>query len=297
MSDPWQRPPIATAPLSVVLIARAARPDLEEIVTAWAAQLDTLERPYEIILVNDGCAGDTGTRADALTQQLPALRVCHHAEPRGFGAALRTGLAEARHPLLVYAPCDRQFRPEDLKLLLAAIDRVDVVAGCRAGRPVPVWRRWLGAAYRLFVRVLFGLSLTPPLCSPGWSGWGRRRLARLLLGIRVHDPECAFRLLRRSVFRRIPIQADGEFAHIEILAKANFLGHLLDEVAVPHRLPGLDEPVPSGPPPRFWRDLGRLLRAADFGPASLPPEEPPTVLAVEPQPAETPPVPTVEPGP
>ncbi len=299
MSDPWQRPPIAAAPLSVVLIARNAGPDLEEVVTTWAAYLDTLQRPYEIILVNDAGAGDTATRLDALAGRLPALRVYHHPEPRGPGAALRTGIAASSHPLLAYAPCDRQYRPEDLQLLLGAIDRVDAVAGCRTGRPAPLWRRWLGGAYRVFVRVLFGLSLTPPPGYLGRSGWWRRRAARWVLGVRVHDPECAFRLFRRSVFRRIPIQADSAFAHIEILAKANFLGLLMDEVAVPHQPPAPSDPNGPGEWRRFWRDFYRVVTGADFGPAVLPPEDAapaPEVPPPEPPP-EAPPVAGAAPGP
>jgi hypothetical protein len=78
MSDPWQRTPIKTAPLSAVLLARDAGPDLEEVVTAWAAQLDALGQPYEIILVNDTGAADAVGRLDTLAEQLPGLRVCHH---------------------------------------------------------------------------------------------------------------------------------------------------------------------------------------------------------------------------
>jgi glycosyltransferase involved in cell wall biosynthesis len=271
MSDPWQRTPIKTAPLSAVLLARDAGPDLEEAVTAWAAQLGALGQPYEIILVNDSGAADAVARLDALAERLPGLRVCHHPEPRGLGAALRTGVEAARHPLLFYTTCDQQYQPEDLTRLLDAIDRVDLVTGCRAGRAAPFWWRGPAAVFRGLIRVLFGLALPPRLCWLGTSGWGRRWLARWLFGVRVQDPECAFRLIRRSVFRRIPIQTDGDFAQIEIIAKANFLGHLLDEVPVRHRSEGAG--LAAVPPQHFWRDVRRLLTAADFGPAALPPED------------------------
>jgi hypothetical protein len=285
MSDPWYRTPIKTAPLSAVLLARGAGPELEEVVSAWAGRLEALQRPYEIILVNDG-GSDAVPRLDALAERLPALRVCHHPEPCGLGAALRTGVEAARHPLLFYTTCDRQYQPEDLTRLLDAIDRVDLVTGCRAGRPAPFWWRGLAAVFRGFVRVLFGLSLPPRLCWLGASGRGRRWLARWLFGVRVHDPECAFRLFRRSVFRRIPIQIDGDFAQVEILAKANFLGHLMDEVPVSHRPPGAGGGPLAGPPERLWRDVRRLFSAADFGPVALPPEEAPP--AAEPGPEQAP---------
>jgi glycosyltransferase involved in cell wall biosynthesis len=274
MSDRWQRTPIPTAPLSVVLTAQNVGPELEALVRTWAAQLDALGRPAEIILVNDGSTDDTRARADALAPLLPALQVHHHDSPRGLGAALRTGLAAARHPLLVTCTCDGQYRPEDLKPLLEAINRVDLVTGCRSGRRAPLGWRALSALWRGLVRVLFGLSLTPPVCWRGWSGSGRRWLARWLFGVRVHDPECAFRLYRRSVFRRIPIQSEGELAQVEILAKANFLGCLMDEVPVAHRAPERPAGRTRAQRRQFWRDLRRVFKDPDFGPAALPPEEP-----------------------
>ena len=53
-----------------------------------------------------------------------------------------------------------------------------------------------------------------------------------------------FKLFRRSVVSRMEIQSDGEFVHTELLAKANFLGTLMDEIVladkcVPGTLPDM----------------------------------------------------------
>jgi hypothetical protein len=129
--------------------------------------------------------------------------------------------------------------------------------------------------YRLLVRVFIGVSLPAAPCWLGASGWLRRRVARWCFGVRLHDPECAFRLFRRSIFQRIPIQTDGEFAQVEILAKANFLGKLMDQVRVEHRPRPDGRPLaPDGLRDRPLRDARRVLHAADFGPAHLPPPEP-----------------------
>jgi glycosyltransferase involved in cell wall biosynthesis len=92
MSDLWERPPIATAPLSVVLPAFNAGPELQELLADWVKELDRLERPYEIILVDDASTDDTATTAEELAVQCPALRVLRHAVRGGLGAALRTGI-------------------------------------------------------------------------------------------------------------------------------------------------------------------------------------------------------------
>src|SRR5262249_30078436 len=133
---------------------------------------------------------------------------------------------------LFYTTCSKEYDPQDLRRLLEKIDQVDLVTGYRVGRPVPVWRRLLDFLWRGFVRVLFGMPLEREDCWPGTRGWRRRWLARWMFGVRVRDPECAFRLFRRSVFQRIPIQSSGSWAQVEIIAKANFLGCWMAEEPV-----------------------------------------------------------------
>jgi hypothetical protein len=163
---------------------------------------------------------------------------------------------------------DRSYRPADLKLLLDEIDKVDLVSGYRASLPVPVLWRGLGMGTRFLARWLFGLHLEP---LPGWLGPGNHAfawLARLLFGVRVRDLGSEFKLFRRSIFARIPIQSDGPLAHAEILAKANFLGCLMAEAPISYRA---GAPSGIGPFGRGFRELRRLLNRPDFGPAILPP--------------------------
>src|SRR5262245_39071464 len=100
--EPASRPPIASAPLSAVLPAYNAAADLEEVVRSWVAVLDERKQPYEILLLDDGSSDATRVQAENLALQLPQLHVLHHATCRGLGAALRTGIAAAKHPLLFY---------------------------------------------------------------------------------------------------------------------------------------------------------------------------------------------------
>ncbi len=216
-----------------------------------------------------------------------------HEARRGFGAALRTGLAQVQYPLVFYTACDYPYPPADLTKLLEVIDSVDLASGCRTD-PVPRWMRWAGAVYRLLVRVVFGIHLD---ARPGWRGWDAWRRGvrlRLLFGLRLWDVPSAFKLFRRSVLERIPIQSDGQFVHAEILAKANFLGCLMAEVPI-GRLPGHFRGVPELTPAgvdeatelwRVFRDprfvhppspepAGPGLDAAPKAPAAESPDAPP----------------------
>jgi hypothetical protein len=274
MPEPPQLPPIATQPLSVVLLGQSDRPGLEEALESWITYLNGLNRTFELILVDDALLD----RTEELAKHHPTVRVLRDPAKRGVGAALRLGTSTAKHPLFFHAPCDRSYQPKDLKLLLHEIDRVHVVVGHRMGRRVPLLLRVLGFGWRLLLRILFGLPVEP---LPAWLGWGdhaRNLFARVVFALRLHDVLCDFRLFRRSVFRRIPIQSDGCFAHVEILAKANFLTALMTDVPVSYQPPA---ELPS------WRkDAWRVFAHPDFGPAVLPPEpdEGGTITAVPPAP-------------
>lgn len=252
----------------------------------WLAFLAAHPPGGELIVVDDGSTDDTVTRVEQLAD--PRLRVVRHATPQGEGAALRSGLGAAHNPLVFYTLCHPDYRPADLTRLLEApmdpsvggwqIDHVHLMSGYRAGVRMPLPLRVVGWVWRVVCVVLFAYA-PPPL--PGWLGWRRhfgRLLARVFFGLRAQDVSCPFRLMRRDILARMPVQSDGPFAHVELLAKANFLGHLMGE----------EVPIPVVPGPvranvgQVWREARRLFDRPDFGPPVLPAEPPPPADPVAP---------------
>ncbi|MFN4258807.1 MAG: glycosyltransferase [Gemmataceae bacterium] len=265
MSINWERPAIATEGISVLLPLRAEPQQWRPVIDAWLAYLDALPQASELILIADG-RQEISDDIMARVASAPRARLCRHDDAPGIGADLRAGLAMARLPLVAYTACDPAYRPEYLTLLLKEIDRVDLVAGGRAAPPpTPTWRiasslRWV------LPRVLFGIELEERAVWPGWKGLAYHWLIRLLMGVQIVDITCPFKLFRRSIFERIPIQSHGPFVHAEILAKANFLSCFMVEVPLDIQTPSADMSI-------RWReqaaDFRRVLRHPDFGPARL----------------------------
>ncbi len=277
-------PPIASQPLSVVLLARNQAASLEGLLGAWVTYLNGLDREYELIVVDDGSTDGTGELAEKLSAGFRYVVAQRREQSEGEGAALRTALTITRHPLLFYTLADPHYQPADLGKMLRKrhdpskpdfeIDCVHILSAYRGGQRMPWPGRLLGLLWRGFFRVMFGHF---PERLPGWLGWKRHAaamLARVLFGVRYHDIACPFRLLRRDILTRIPLQSNSAFVHVEILAKANYLGLMMgEEVPLePGHYPPLTANKSGEESRRVWADARRVIRHPDFGSKHIEPE-------------------------
>jgi len=171
--------------------------------------LRQLTDDYEIVVVDDGSRDGTGAILDELGELVRELRVIHHEENRGYGAALRSGFRAATKDLVFYTDGDAQFDPRELPALVEALGPgVDYVSGYRKHRADPPLRVLVGNPYHRFVRSAFGLEL--------------------------RDIDCDFRLFRRPVLSLIELQENDGSMCIELLKKLQDGGHRFAEVPVRH---------------------------------------------------------------
>jgi glycosyltransferase involved in cell wall biosynthesis len=197
--------------LSYFFPAHDEAANVEALVDEALGSLPAIAERFEIVCVDDGSRDGTGAIADRLAAEHPDIvRVVHHPRNRGYGAAVRSGLAAARFPLICFTDGDRQFRVADLARLtdrLAATD-ADVVAGYRIRRADPPLRLAYARVYRACLRALFGL--------------------------RVRDPDCACKLFRRGALQAVAVESGGAFLSAELLIKVVARGGRVTEVGVPH---------------------------------------------------------------
>lgn len=197
--------------LSFFFPAHNEAENIEALVAEALEVLPTLADEFEIIAVDDGSRDATPEIADRLAAADPRVRVVHHRVNQGYGAALRSGFRAARHELVCFLDGDRQFHVRDLDLLLERLngaDLPDVVVGYRLKRADPAIRLAYARAYRLALRIFFGL--------------------------RVRDPDCACKLFRRSALAGIRLESGGAFLSAELLIKLTQRGRKLAETGVPH---------------------------------------------------------------
>ncbi len=163
---------------------------------------------FEVILVDDGSRDGTAAIADRLAQDDPPVRVVHHPANRGYGAALRSGIAAARYEWIFYTDGDNQFDVDEIRLLLPHARDHEIVSAYRVRRCDPLHRRVNELIFNAAIRVLFGL--------------------------RLRDVDCAFKLYRASIFEAMKLTSDGAMIDVEILARAAKKGARIAQVGVHH---------------------------------------------------------------
>ncbi len=196
--------------------------------------LESLRADYEILVVNDGSADNTGRMADELASTNPRIRAIHHPRNLGYGAALQSGFRAATKELVFYTDGDGQFDLKEISLLLPLMADYDIVSGYRMNRQDPPLRRL--------------------------NGWLWTRLNDFLFSLNVRDMDCAFKLFKRTIFDHIKMESQGALIATEILARAARKGYRIAEKGVHHypRTAG----TPTGNNPRVilraFREVIRL---------------------------------------
>jgi glycosyltransferase involved in cell wall biosynthesis len=164
---------------------------------------------YEVVVVDDGSTDGTGALLDELARRRPHLRVVHHPQNRGYGAALRTGFGAATKELVFYTDGDGQYDVTELTTLLPLMRQdVDLVNGYKLERADKPHRVALGAVYN--------------------------RVASTAFRLPIRDVDCDFRLIRRRALRGIELESSTGAICVELVHKLHAGGAVFAEAPVHH---------------------------------------------------------------
>jgi len=192
--------------LSVVIPLFNERDTVPQLADRLRAALERHGRPWEVIIVDDGSTDGS----------FAALKAVHDADPRfsvvrlrrNFGQtpALAAGFDAARGRVVVTMDADLQNDPEDIPLLLAALEDgdLDIVSGWRQNRSEPFLLRRL----------------------PSMIG---NRVMNRLTGVRLHDTGCSLKAYRSEVVKNVKLYGN---LHRFVPATATWYGVRVGEVPV-----------------------------------------------------------------
>jgi len=178
---------------------------LAEAVTALEEQCDE----WELVVVDDGSTDRTPQILAQWAEREPRLRVVTQKPNQGYSRALIRGFDEVAPGPVFYTDADAQFDLGEIAGLYPLLEEADMVAGYRVGRQDP-WPRLV-------------------------TSWVYNLLQGLILGIRVRDVNCAFKLFRQSFFEGVTLSSDGFLIDAELFARAQAAGLTWVQAGVRHR--------------------------------------------------------------
>jgi glycosyltransferase involved in cell wall biosynthesis len=141
---------------------------------------------FEVVIVDDGSTDGSPEAIESLRRRWHCVRVLHHEENSGYGAALKTALRSTRASFVAMTDADGSYPDARLGDLVRAAGEADMVVGARSPHDphYPFLRR------------------IPKRVLTSWVSW--------LVGRRVPDINSGFRAFRRTaVMGFLPLLPDG----------------------------------------------------------------------------------------
>ncbi len=219
--------------LTVITPVYNERTTVAEVIRRMRAVALPLPLVLQIIVVDDGSSDGSDKVLGALEDS--TVRVLRHTVNQGKGAAIRTGLAEARGDLVLIQDADLEYDPDD-------------------------WPRLLEPILRGKARVVYGSRFTGERKNMLPLHWMGNRLLSLITNVlyssTLSDMETCYKLFDAQVLEGLTIVSNKFDFEPEITAKVLRRGHRIYEVPISYAGREPDEGKKIS-----WRDGFGALKA------------------------------------
>lgn len=164
-------------------------------------QLPDCVSQYEIIVVNDCSTDQSKERVEAYIQDKPHMRMLSHEVNMGKGAAVRTGVQDAKGDIYLIQDSDLELRPQDIPPMIECMKelQVEFINGSRymegVYRPLSSYKRYLGN--KLFTM-----------------------LTALIINVKITDMACGYKLIHKNLYNRIKLRENRFGFEAELIIKA-----------------------------------------------------------------------------
>lgn len=169
----------------------------------------TIAKRYEVIIVDDGSSDKTADIVKKLGKSDSHIRLVRHTKNKGYGAAVKSGMAACQMDWIFFTDSDGQFKFDELPAFITHRTQADLVIGYRKKRMDPFHRIFLA-------QVLLKI----------WNFF--------LFGLTVRDVDCAYKLFPKKVRDSIKLKTESAITITEFIVKAKSRGFTIHQTPVTH---------------------------------------------------------------
>ena len=132
--------------------------------------LSTLDRPAEVLVVDDGSKDNTAAVAESFRGKIPLLHVISNGKNRGKGYSVRHGMQEARGRIALFTDADLSAPIEEAGKLFVALEQYDIAIGSRAMDRSLItvhespFREFAGIIFNKIVKLILWLPFVDTQC-------------------------------------------------------------------------------------------------------------------------------------
>lgn len=196
--------------VSVVLLAHNEAEVIENTVQGFYDLLVKDIPGSEIIVAEDGSQDGTQEILQKLTARIPALRVVHGKERKGYVQAFKDAMKLPKNEWILFCDCSGKHNPSDAKRMLALSQSYDLIVGYKNHRADPLYRVLLSRCFNGLVNRYFGVSF--------------------------RDINCPLRLFRKDVFLKLAAEPwlEKALVNFEMSLRFKLSGYRVGQIAVEH---------------------------------------------------------------
>ena len=199
---------------SIILPAFNEAETLETAIKTTLSVFNDLQKPFEIIIVNDGSTDQTLAIAKQLAHDYSAVHYVSLEKNQGKGAAIKAGVAQATGRFTLFLDSDLATHPSAFLAFIPELTSYPIVIGSRkmAGAAIEVAQPWY--------RHVFGNTFNA--------------IIRYGLKLPYNDTQCGFKAFQTPVAKELfqELTTSGWVFDVELLLKAKQQDYLVKELPI-----------------------------------------------------------------
>lgn len=160
--------------ISIIIPVYNEENNILDVIIRLKSYLNNIQIEYEIIAVNDG----SKDKSKVILEKINDIKTINHPYNKGYGAALKTGIENAKYNWVLFFDADGQHNPKYIGEMIKESDEYELITGDRSQSK--------------YIR--------PLLRMPGL--WLLKKIANYLVEYKIPDLNCGLRLIKKEVIKK-----------------------------------------------------------------------------------------------